>query len=298
MELASPITIYWDLPDVVSDDVELEDVCGAIAECRPLMLQLCVGDCVGGTSALHAVQFFENTSVAVSLTVPMEFTRLPGMAIIVALRIKELLMQCASLQSLKQCVGEISALVGGVQQGTTIGVSVTVGRDNWRDLPAMVSHCRQSGINRLVLPMQRLCAGEASFHITAAEQAELATALAAAGGVKGLNLTIHDPFLWRAFHPETPFPQAGCQAANTMIYVAANGNVYPCPTLPLLLGNVRESRLKTIIASPEKKTLRRQLLQAPAGCADCGEVAACRGGCRGRGLVLHGSLDGIDTACQ
>lgn len=298
MELASPITVYWDLPGADAEDGGLEQVCCAIAECKPLMLQLTLADCAGGAIALQAVQFFEGTGVAVSLTVPIEFACLPGMAIITSLRIKELLLQCTSMQALKPVTKEISALAGGVQPGITVGVSITVDNDNWRELPMIVSQCREAGIERLVLPMQRLCSGEAPFYITAAEQDELSSELAAAGGAAGLNVTIHDPFLWRAFHPEMPFPQAGCQAANTMIYIDSTGSAYPCPTLPLLLGNVLDTGLKAIIASPEKKSLRRLLLQAPTDCGNCEEIKVCRGGCRGRGLVLNGSLDGIDTACR
>lgn len=298
MELSSPITVYWDLPGADIEDGYLEQVCGAIAETKPLMLQLCLTDCAGGAAALHVAQFFEDTQVAVSLTVPLEFVRLPGMVIIASLRLKELLLQCANLHELKLLVDEVAVLARSAQQGMTVGISVAVDSGNWRELLAIVSQCRQTGIGRLVLPMQLLCSGEAPFFITAAEQAELAADLAAAGGVAGVNLTIHDPFLWRAFHPEAPFPQAGCQAANTMIYVATDGRVYPCPTLPVSLGSIREMSLKAIIASPEKKNLRRQLLQAPDDCGQCREAAVCRGGCRGRGLVLHGSLDGIDTACR
>jgi GeoRSP system SPASM domain protein len=146
--------------------------------------------------------------------------------------------------------------------------------------------------------MQRLCCGEIPFFLNRREQRELAAFLVAAGGVEGLNLTIHDPFLWRAFYPDVPFPQGGCQAANTMLAIAPDGGVYPCPALPVRLGTVGERSLKEIAASPAKKEFRRTLLEHPGACRDCGELADCRGGCRGRAYVLHGSLDGVDEACR
>ena len=76
------------------------------------------------------------------------------------------------------------------------------------------------------------------------------------GGVVGLRLTIHDPFLWRAFNPGIPFPQGGCQAANTMIAISPDRGVYPCPTLPVRLGELDSLSLKQIIASPAKKEFR------------------------------------------
>lgn len=298
MELASPITVYWDLPGGEPGYDFIEKVCGDIMACRPLMLQVGLVECHGADVARQVLDCFDGTTIAVSLTVPFELLDLPAMAVIGEQPMKELLFRIDSLHSLVGLGDDLGKLVERARSGMVVGIAFEVNDRNWRELPEIARHCRDAGINRLVLPMQRLCSGEAPFYITAAEQETLAVEMAAAGGLAGLNVTIHDPFLWRAFHPETPFPQAGCQAANTMIYVASDGSVYPCPTLPLLLGNVREMSLKEIVASPEKKSLRRQLLKAPADCSQCGEVAVCRGGCRGRGLVLLGSLDGIDSACR
>ena len=146
--------------------------------------------------------------------------------------------------------------------------------------------------------MQRLYNGEPPFLLNREEQRQLAGALATVGGVQGLNLTIHDPFLWRAFNPHVPFPQGGCQAANTMLAIAPSGDVYPCPTLPVRLGHIGESALREIVASSEKREFRRLLLENPDGCRCCQKLAECRGGCRGRSYAVHGSLDGADPACE
>jgi GeoRSP system SPASM domain protein len=146
--------------------------------------------------------------------------------------------------------------------------------------------------------MQRLYNNEVPFFITRLEQLELADHLSKIGGVKDLSLTIHDPFLWRAFNPGIPFPQAGCQAANTMIAISPDGGVFPCPSLPVRLANIGHKSLKEIILSTEKKEFRRRLLTPPGDCCDCAEISICRGGCRGRGLVQEGSLNGIDKACR
>ncbi len=126
----------------------------------------------------------------------------------------------------------------------------------------------------------------------------MSSALERSGGSGAIAVTIHDPFLWHAFYPGRPFPQGGCQAANTMIAVAPDGAVYPCPALPFSLGSVAEMPLKEILASPGKRSLRAKLLEPPADCAECQERTVCRGGCRGRGVALHGTLDGIDSACR
>ncbi|GFE56422.1 GeoRSP system SPASM domain protein [Geobacter sp. AOG1] len=287
MELATPITIYWDLaPDAPRSDYLLR-IAADIAACRPLMLQLYDPSPRPG-EALHAVlEQFRGMPVAVSLTMtPDSFSHLGGSAV-GELGVKEVLLAIDTPDVLGNLAGRVS-----------LGVSWSVTRDNWRLLPGTVATCRARGFHRLVLPMQRLYNGEAPFLLSRDEQGELERELAASGGTEGINLTIHDPFLWRSFNPGVPFPQGGCQAANTMIAISPDGGVYPCPSLPVRLGKIGARSLKEIIASSEKREFRRRLLLDPEGCRDCRELAECRGGCRGRAYVMHGTLDGIDEACR
>ena len=173
---------------------------------------------------------FRGTPVAVSLTIPYScLLSLPLSGISInELGVKELLVAI-----------DRPELLGDIPTLTDAGLSFFVRGDNWRDLPKVVALCRDLGISRLVLPMQRLYHGEKPFLLNRKDQAELEDSLAAVGEVGGLRLTIHDPFLWRAFNPGIPFPQGGCQAANTMIAISPDGGVYPCPTLPERLGDIR-----------------------------------------------------------
>jgi len=295
MELATPITIYWDIPTDSSDIGLLQRICSDISDCRPLMLQLYHGasSFQPGDALSVVLGQFRGSRIAVSLTVQAVALESAPQDYLGGMQLKELLLSGDHMEGLAEAIHNARSY-----SGITPGLSFSVTRENWRQLPELVQLCRNEGIGRLVLPMQRLYNGETPFMITATEQHQLADALSDAGGIGDLNLTIHDPFLWRAFNPGIPFPQAGCQAANTMIAIAPDGGVYPCPTLPISLGNIGQLSLKEIICSAGKKEFRRRLLTAPAGCRDCAEVSVCRGGCRGRGLVLEDSLDGIDPACR
>ncbi len=294
MELASPITIHWDLPSDPADKEALRRICTDISECRPLMLQILSTAETSPEGLLFVLRQLSDSRIAVSLTLPFKaLSALPDV-LVSQFALKELLLFTESPDELT--AANLAAKTSGSH--TTPGVSFSATRANWHQLPQVVSWCKSNGITRLVLPMQRLYNNEAPFFITKQEQQELTDALDEAGGVEGLNLTIHDPFLWRAFNPATPFPQAGCQAANTMIAISPDGGVYPCPTLPMRLGSLAENSLKEIISSPLKKQFRRSLLEQPGQCRDCAEVSVCRGGCRGRGLALQGTLDGIDPACR
>ncbi len=284
MELASPITIYWDLPKGSKNTDFHRRICSDILACRPLMLQLYFPDIRQDDGRLELLELLNGAQIAVTLTVPVDS---PG-NYLVNTGLKELLVSV-------ECLDNLS---GVMKSQALSGISYSVNRENWRQLPELVKYCRNNDVNRLVLPMQRLINGEIPFFITRHEQLELGSSLVEAGGSKDLNLTIHDPFLWRAFNPEIAFPQAGCQAANTMIYIDPTGTVYPCPTLAVSLGTVGELSLKEVIESPAKKEFRRRLLEAPEDCRGCEDLFECRGGCRGRALALHASFDGIDSACQ
>lgn len=293
MELASPITIYWDLPAEPADPEKLRRICADITDCRPLMLQVTVRPPALGEGAVTVLEAFRGGPIAVTLTIALPAFDAAAAARLCDLQVKEVLLAADSADRLRAGRGAFR-----LSPPPAIGISFSVTRSTWRELPAVATFCREAGVNRLVLPMQRLYGGEAPFFISRAEQGELAASLAEAGGVAGLDLTIHDPFLWRAFNPGVPFPQEGCQAANTMIAIAPDGGVYPCPTLPVRLGTVGETSLREIIASQAKRAFRFRLRETPGACLQCGEVAECRGGCLGRAFVVHGSLDGADPACR
>jgi GeoRSP system SPASM domain protein len=177
------------------------------------------------------------------------------------------------------------------------GISFLVDRENFRDLPEAVSICRDKEITRMVIPMQRLLKTTACFSTDTHERQKL-TERISREDLQEINLTIHDPFLWKVFYPKAEFPEGGCQAANSMIYISSEGDVYPCPLLPLKLGSLNKNKLKEMMASSQKRELRELLAVPPEGCRDCVEVKQCAGGCRGRAYVFAGSLSVPDPSCR
>ncbi len=287
MELAAPITVFWDLAPAVAAGGQLDRICDEIIACRPLMLQLNDPSPQMGEGTRMILKRLANEPVSVFLTITPACLQTLGITAVSDLDVRELLL-----------AAEQPGDVSDAPAVTGLGVSCAVTRENWRTLPDVVCVCRERGFLHLVFPMQRLYHGEVPFLLSRYEQIDLEHVMAAAGGTQGVNLTIHDPFLWRAFNPGVPFPQGGCQAGNTMIAISSEGGVYPCPTLPQMLGNLGTTSLKQIITSPSKKEFRRSLLDFPTACRQCHQLDECRGGCRGRAFVMHGSLDGIDPACQ
>jgi GeoRSP system SPASM domain protein len=289
MELSTPITIYWDLPGGTADGDYLLRISSDIKECRPLMLQLHDPAPTLRESTIAVLESFKGSGIAVSFTICGDCPERGELGRLHSLGLKEILIDVQSVE-------EVRGALPFMPAGTGISFRVTAG--NWEELPTLLSLCKGSAIRRLVLPMQRLYTGEPPYAISREEQRELAASLAYVGAGEGLEMTIHDPFLWRSFNPGIQFPQGGCQAANTMMAIAPNGGVYPCPALPVDLGRIGENTLKEIIASTKKKEFRSGLLQFPTECRGCSELDECRGGCRGRSCAQYGTIDRTDPACE
>ena len=83
----------------------------------------------------------------------------------------------------------------------------------------------------------------------------------------------------------------GCIAGLYYCRIFANGDVTPCPYLPVKLGNIRETSFKDIwFNSPVFKALRNPD-SLKGKCGECGYRVVC-GGCRARAYGL--SSDFID----
>lgn len=292
-ELARPITLYWDLTPAPSIAPDYTQICHQISTIKPLQLHLL--DC-GPTldqPCFSILEQMQGTPLAVVLTTVSSALSASCLDRLHTLHLRGLLLRASSYAELA-VIPEIRAAVEG---RFATGISFLVNQENWQELPQVVTFCLEQGISSLTLPMQRLYRDEPLFMLSAREQS-IHTELLAKLDYSALRLTIHDPFLWRAFNPTTPFPGGGCQAANTMLAISPNGTVYPCPTLPVTLGSLNTTTLAEILSSAAKKDMRSMLCQPPPPCADCEELNQCRGGCRGRTYLLKGTICDIDPACD
>jgi len=88
---------------------------------------------------------------------------------------------------------------------------------------------------------------------------------------------------------------AGCLAARQYCRITPDGQVTPCPYLPLVAGSVREQPFAAIWQ--DAPLFRRLRGGIPSGrCGDCDFSRLC-GGCRARAFALTGDLLGEDPWC-
>lgn len=119
----------------------------------------------------------------------------------------------------------------------------------------------------------------------------------------GRTLVVHDYFLWKALRERFPGASgervdfAGCQAGSSLVHVDWDGNVYPCDSLPIRLGNLLETPFERIWRSPARQNLFAAIRATPTACGSCNSYGGCLGGCRGLAYTAHGSFDAPDPSC-
>ena len=243
---------------------------------------------------MEILERLKTENIAVSLTLSSSAADAETISMLGRLNVRAVFVDISSLNELRDFLKDIERIRSSA---LSIGVSFDLDRNNYKDIPEILSLCSDNKIAHLVFPMQRLINNKDCFFMNKGEREELAMSLKTTKH-QNIKFIIHDPFLWKVFNPEDKYPEGGCQGANSMLYISADNNVYPCPSMPVKLGNLNETNLKDIILSAKKKELRVVLNVIPDECLDCAEKEECTGGCRGRAYVLRDSLKKSDPACK
>jgi len=88
----------------------------------------------------------------------------------------------------------------------------------------------------------------------------------------------------------------GCPAGTHYMGIRPNGDVTPCPYLPVFAGNLRRSPLADLWASSELFTDIRRRASLGGRCGECEMNGQC-GGCRARAYGMSGDLMAEDPLC-
>jgi GeoRSP system SPASM domain protein len=295
VELASPIRMYWDVgPDAKPSPDDCRRIAEEIVSNKILSLQITETGPKLGRSCLAILDALKGKTIALSVVLPAAAMDAAAIDILRASAVKAVFGRTDAVSEL-DLIAAAADKTGG---RPAVGAAFSVERGNFGRLPDVLGFCVEHKIDHLLLPMQRLAARDDCFSISRDERKALAAALGARERPSRLRITIHDPFLWRAFFPELEFPNGGCQAANTMLYLSPEAEVYPCPTMPISLGNLLGMSLKEVIASDKKRKLRKEIMLTSSACVGCLESDQCRGGCRGRAYAQAKSLNARDAACE
>jgi radical SAM protein with 4Fe4S-binding SPASM domain len=88
----------------------------------------------------------------------------------------------------------------------------------------------------------------------------------------------------------------GCPAGTHYMGIRPNGDVTPCPYLPVFAGNLRRTALTDVWTSSELFTDIRRRASLGGRCGACEMNAHC-GGCRARAYGMTGDLMAEDPLC-
>jgi radical SAM protein with 4Fe4S-binding SPASM domain len=88
----------------------------------------------------------------------------------------------------------------------------------------------------------------------------------------------------------------GCPAGTHYMGIRPNGDVTPCPYLPVFAGNLRRSPLADLWTSSELFTDIRRRTSLGGRCGECEMNGHC-GGCRARAYGMTGDLMAEDPLC-
>ncbi|SPP99880.1 Fe-S oxidoreductase-like protein [Candidatus Sulfobium mesophilum] len=293
-ELTWPLRMYWDLSGTFPDPGLCLKICSELVEIKILFLYLRVGSPAANGCCNDILGRLKGGNTRVSVTVSDLAILSSVLGQVDRTSLKLLLAEASSLHDVWSLI-ELAGREG--KEESPFGISFEITQENFHEVPDVVSYCAENGIRDLVFPIQRLETGKSVFCVSRTDREEISRGLEGLDYSK-LRLTIHDPFLWKIFFPDADYHEGGCQAANSMIYISPLYKVWPCPAMPVELGDLYETCLKDIILSEGKKRLRSVLLNSPGECAACDSSEKCLGGCRGRAYAMTGSLTVSDPACR
>jgi GeoRSP system SPASM domain protein len=219
-ELSTPIRIYWDLTPLPAEPPDHGRIAADITALKILNLDITATGQSIPHSCFSAIKTCAAARMGITLTVSPGALTAAATEALALHPPKELLFEVT-------CIDELHSLAP--LPAAVAGISFPLCTENWPQIPEIVRFCSRHGFKRLVFPMQRLYQGEAPFHVPASGLKSISASLSSFTPDSCLRITAHDPFVWRAIFPQTPFPNGRCQAANTMLSIDQNGFVYPCP---------------------------------------------------------------------
>lgn len=293
MEFSLPIRVRW--------DVDSRERCGRakriarrIAEASPLFVELRVSGERGLRELPGIVAEMQKTSSRMSLHLPL----LPRAG------------DMARRGYPADCVWDIGPAAGflaRLPEGAE-AISFVPDEECADELPEVVAEFADSGLSELHLPnVNAVRAVAERGHVPVPGIDRLRSAAAAVAdlrlSLRGKRLIVHDFFLWKSLSETFPGASggrvefSGCQAGTALSYVDWEGNLYPCDSLPIRLGNVEEESFERAWNSPARARVADAVRSAPAACEGCAERLGCLGGCRGMAYLASAGFDAPDPAC-
>jgi radical SAM protein with 4Fe4S-binding SPASM domain len=185
-------------------------------------------------------------------------------------------------------------------------IQITVTKDNIDEITPVIEYAIEKGA-RAVNIFFLVCTGRGQdvTDITPAQYESTLTDLVKAARVYEDKIMVRArcaPHLLRIaarIDPDSPLMKgatSGCIAATGYMRITPEGDVTPCPYIPTVAGNIKETGLNEIWERAGVfKTMRARRYEGR--CKDCEYNDIC-GGCRARALAAKSDIMGEDPWCE
>jgi radical SAM protein with 4Fe4S-binding SPASM domain len=191
------------------------------------------------------------------------------------------------------------------RRGMDFNIQFTVMKDNIRDIGPVIEYSLDKGAKAVNI-FFLVCTGRGQdmSDITPGQYEEVLAYLMKAAGEYEERIMVrarcapHFLRLARQADPGNPVLGAtsGCIAGSGYLRITPEGDVTPCPYIPVKAGNLRETGLREIWEGAEVfKTLRTR--KYGGRCKDCEYNDIC-GGCRAKALAKTSDIMGEDPWCE
>ncbi len=177
---------------------------------------------------------------------------------------------------------------GYPSEGSELGISTIVCRQNLAELPAMWRWLRKNGLNpyfEMITPQGNAREND-NLYVESDRVKELFTELAGIDREYGKDWT-----------PQPPLAGGECLRHRFSCAVNALGDVQPCVGVTIPVGNIRQKPLREIIRESEvigDLKSYRQTIKGP--CRQCERIDNCYG-CRGAAFQMTGDYLASDPLC-
>ena len=182
-------------------------------------------------------------------------------------------------------------------------VSFTPDEETVLLLPKILEDFTDSTAEELHLPnidAVRALAAKGHIPVPRAEQIREVSEKIATSPVplSGKRLVVHDFFLYRALRSVLPDGEgehvefSGCEAGTRLAYINWEGDVYPCDSIPIRLGNLLETPFERIWCSAARHRIVEAIHSVPIDCDSC----VAHSGCRGLAHFASGNFDAKGAA--
>ncbi|MHC1725985.1 MAG: radical SAM protein [Syntrophobacteraceae bacterium] len=194
----------------------------------------------------------------------------------------------------------ITAIRNLRREGIRTLVALTAHRKNFHEFPIIAKLCRKLNVSRLwadrLIPLGTPLDPLALNPVETREFFNLMHGELAASRRKWFSKTEI------AMHRALQFLVGGgvpyrCTAADSLIAINPDGDLYPCRRMPIPVGNVRKASLATLYYGSDLLRTLREDQRISKGCENCIFKTTCRGGLKCLSHAVKGSPHYADPGC-